>query len=253
MGKIKQIKAERKQARVAAEIKKKQQLNLAFRLALLGLAAVAIITAGLFGYKFADTRWSLGERFASVVSRARDSFKNKKEEVKVERKTYNKVPDMVIDASKGYTANFETTEGNFSIRLYPKEAPKTVNNFVVLSRDGFYDGLTFHRVIKDFMIQGGDPSGDGTGGPGYKFEDEINSHKLVRGTLAMANSGEDTNGSQFFIVTAEKTEWLDGKHTAFGEVTEGLENVMKIQSVETGENDKPTTPITINKITISEK
>jgi len=103
------------------------------------------------------------------------------------------------------------------------------------------------------MIQGGDPSGDGTGGPGYQFEDEINSHKLVRGTLAMANSGEDTNGSQFFIVTKEATDWLDGKHTAFGEVIEGMEAVAEIEKVEVGENDKPVSPVVINKITIQEK
>jgi cyclophilin family peptidyl-prolyl cis-trans isomerase len=169
-----------------------------------------------------------------------------------ERKQYDSAPAMQIDLTKEYTANFETNKGNFKIKLFAADAPKTVNNFVVLSRVGFYNGLTFHRVINDFMIQGGDPSGDGTGGPGYQFEDEINDRKLVRGTLAMANSGEDTNGSQFFIVTKEATDWLDGKHTAFGEVTEGLEVVQAIEKVEVGENDKPETPIVINKITIGE-
>ncbi|MBW6431849.1 peptidylprolyl isomerase [Patescibacteria group bacterium] len=159
---------------------------------------------------------------------------------------------MQIDISKEYIANFETNKGNFKIKLYTKDAPKTVNNLVFLSREGFYDGLTFHRVIKDFMIQGGDPNGDGTGDPGYKFEDEINDRKLVKGVLAMANSGPDTNGSQFFIVTAEATDWLDGKHTAFGEVIEGLDVVMSIQEVETGENDKPASPVVINRIEIIE-
>jgi cyclophilin family peptidyl-prolyl cis-trans isomerase len=169
-----------------------------------------------------------------------------------ERKQYDSAPAMQIDITKEYTANFETNKGNFKIKLFAADAPKTVNNFVVLSRDGFYNGLTFHRVINDFMIQGGDPSGDGTGGPGYQFEDEINDHKLVRGVLAMANSGANTNGSQFFIVTKEATDWLDGKHTAFGEVTEGLDVIQAIEKVEVGENDKPATPIVINKITIGE-
>jgi cyclophilin family peptidyl-prolyl cis-trans isomerase len=159
---------------------------------------------------------------------------------------------MQIDINKKYTADFETNKGNFTIELYAKDAPKTVNNFVTLSRDGFYNGLTFHRVIKDFMIQGGDPKGDGTGDPGYKFEDEFNPNKLVRGTLAMANSGANTNGSQFFIVTAEKTEWLDGKHTAFGIVKEGLDVVMAIEKVEVDENDKPKEAVIINKINIKE-
>ena len=152
---------------------------------------------------------------------------------------------MQIDVNKTYIAKFETNQGNFEAELYAKDAPKTVNNFVVLSRDSFYNGLTFHRVIKDFMIQGGDPKGDGTGDPGYKFADEINSHKLVKGILAMANSGPDTNGSQFFIVTKDATDWLDGKHTAFGNVVSGLENVMKIQDLPVGENDKPKDSVVI--------
>jgi cyclophilin family peptidyl-prolyl cis-trans isomerase len=167
--------------------------------------------------------------------------------------TYSKAPDMQIDVNKTYTAKFETSKGNFEVELFAKDAPKTVNNFVVLAKDKFYDGLTFHRIIKDFMIQGGDPKGDGTGDPGYKFEDEINSHKLVRGVLAMANSGANTNGSQFFIVTKDKTDWLDGKHTAFGQVKSGLDVVMNIEKAETGENDKPKEAILINKLTIEEK
>ncbi|PIZ00527.1 peptidylprolyl isomerase [bacterium (Candidatus Howlettbacteria) CG_4_10_14_0_8_um_filter_40_9] len=150
-------------------------------------------------------------------------------------------------------ADIKTNKGDFKLKFFTKDAPKTVNNFVVLARDKFYDGLIFHRVIKDFMIQGGDPSGNGTGDPGYKFEDEFNDHKLVRGTLAMANSGPDTNGSQFFIVTAEKTDWLDGKHTAFGEVIEGLDNIMAIEDVEVGENDKPKEDVRIETVTIEEK
>ena len=119
------------------------------------------------------------------------------------------------------TATMQTTEGAIVFELFDEDAPKTVENFRKLASEGFYDGLTFHRVIKDFMIQGGCPQGTGTGGPGYTFEDEINPHKIVRGALAMANAGPNTNGSQFFIVTADACSWLDGKHTVFGQVTDG--------------------------------
>ena len=123
------------------------------------------------------------------------------------------------------TATMHTTHGPIGLELFDEDAPKTVKNFRDLAEKGFYDGLSFHRVIRDFMIQGGCPQGTGTGGPGYTFEDEINDHKIVRGTLAMANAGPNTNGSQFFIVTAQATPWLDGKHTAFGRVTSGMEAV----------------------------
>ena len=250
MGKIQKIKEERKRARVEQQIKKTKIKKLVFQYVLLGLLAATVFTAGVFGYKYADNKWGWGKGISNLVYRIKNETEQK--EATVERKTYTKVPDMVIDVNKEYVANFETNKGNFKIKLFVADAPKTVNNFVVLSRDGFYNGLTFHRIISDFMIQGGDPSGDGTGGPGYQFEDEINSHKLVRGTLAMANSGEDTNGSQFFIVTKEATDWLDGKHTAFGEVIEGMDIVAEIEKVEVGENDKPILPVTINKISIEE-
>jgi peptidyl-prolyl cis-trans isomerase B (cyclophilin B) len=149
-------------------------------------------------------------------------------------------------------AHFTTSEGKFAIQLFDEDAPKTVENFRRLASDGFYDGLTFHRVIKDFMIQGGCPQGTGTGGPGYTFEDEFNSHKLVRGALAMANAGPDTNGSQFFIVTAESCPWLDGKHTVFGQVTDGIDVVEKLQGVATGAGDRPTDPIGIESIDLSD-
>ena len=123
------------------------------------------------------------------------------------------------------TATMNTSEGAIAFELFDEDAPKTVENFRKLAADGFYDGLTFHRVIKDFMIQGGCPQGTGTGGPGYTFEDEFNQHKLVRGALAMANAGPDTNGSQFFIVTADACSWLDGKHTVFGQVSDGMDVV----------------------------
>ena len=147
-------------------------------------------------------------------------------------------------------AVMHTSQGDITIKLYYKDAPKTVDNFLKLSRDGFYNGLTFHRVIADFMIQGGDPKGDGTGGPGYEFADEFNSHKIVKGTLAMANSGPNTNGSQFFIVTEQDQPQLDGVHTAFGEVTDGMDTVEKIAAVTVDESDKPLESVTINSIEI---
>jgi len=150
-------------------------------------------------------------------------------------------------------AAFDTTEGAFRVKLYADKAPKTVENFVSLadgSKTGkpFYDGTVFHRVIPDFMIQGGCPEGTGTGGPGYTFEDEINDHKIVKGALAMANSGPNTNGSQFFIVTTDAAPWLDGKHTVFGEVTDGMDAVYAIEKTETGPDDKPAQPQTIERV-----
>jgi cyclophilin family peptidyl-prolyl cis-trans isomerase len=149
-------------------------------------------------------------------------------------------------------ATLHTSAGAVEIELFPNEAPKTVENFVKLARDGFYDGLKFHRVIPDFMIQGGCPQGTGTGGPGYQFEDEFNEHKLVKGTLAMANSGPNTNGSQFFIVTAEATPWLDGKHTVFGQVRSGQDVVDRISTADRDSRDAPRTDITIDRLEISE-
>ena len=145
-----------------------------------------------------------------------------------------------------------TSEGPIEIELFDADAPKTVANFLKLAKDGFYDGLAFHRVIKDFMIQGGCPNGTGTGGPGYTFEDEFNQHKIVRGALAMANAGPNSNGSQFFIVTIPAAEWLDGKHTVFGEVTSGMDTVDKIEASETDRRDTPLEPVLIESISISE-
>src|SRR5881275_357549 len=133
----------------------------------------------------------------------------------------------------------QTNHGPIEIELFDDDAPKTVENFKKLARDGFYDGVIFHRVIPDFMIQGGDPSGTGSGGPGYQFEDEFNDHKVERGALAMANAGPNTNGSQFFIVTADACPWLDGKHTVFGKVTAGMDVADAISNVDTVGQDKP--------------
>ena len=149
-------------------------------------------------------------------------------------------------------ATIHTTQGAVSVELFDEDAPKTVENFKKLAGDGFYDGLVFHRIIKDFMIQGGCPQGTGTGGPGYQFEDEINEHKVVRGALAMANAGPNTNGSQFFIVTADETPWLDGKHTVFGQVTDGMDVVDRIENVPTAGADRPVEPVTIASIDLGD-
>src|ERR1700752_3545612 len=146
----------------------------------------------------------------------------------------------------------QTTEGPIVFELFDADAPKTVENFRKLAADGFYDGLTFHRVIKDFMIQGGCPLGTGTGGPGYSFEDEFNSHKVVRGAIAMANAGPNTNGSQFFIVTTDAAPWLDGKHTVFGRVTDGMDGVDAIESTPTGAGDRPLDAQVIERVELSE-
>ena len=149
-------------------------------------------------------------------------------------------------------ATLHTNHGAIELELFDGEAPKTVENFRTLAGDGFYDGVVFHRVIPDFMIQGGDPTGTGMGGPGYTFEDEFNDHGVVRGALAMANAGPNTNGSQFFIVTAEATPWLDGKHTVFGRVTNGMDVVDTISQLDTDANDKPREPVLIERVELVE-
>jgi peptidyl-prolyl cis-trans isomerase B (cyclophilin B) len=149
------------------------------------------------------------------------------------------------------TATLHTNHGAIAIELYSGEAPKTVENFTKLAGDGFYDGVIFHRVIPDFMIQGGDPTGTGRGGPGYTFEDEFNDHKVERGALAMANAGPNTNGSQFFIVTADACPWLDGKHTVFGRVTDGMDVVNDISDVDTDGADRPRQDVVIERVELS--
>lgn len=160
-------------------------------------------------------------------------------------------------AAQAVQAVMHTSQGDITLELFAADAPNTVANFTKLASEGFYNGTQFHRVIKDFMIQGGDPlsknadiSKHGTGGPGYEFDDEINQHKLVRGVLAMANRGPNTNGSQFFIITAPATPWLDGKHAAFGRVTKGMDVVSAIEAVATDRNDHPIDPVIVNSIDI---
>jgi peptidyl-prolyl cis-trans isomerase B (cyclophilin B) len=149
-------------------------------------------------------------------------------------------------------ATLHTNHGAIDVELFDDDAPKTVENFRKLAGEGFYEGVVFHRVIPDFMIQGGDPTGTGMGGPGYTFEDEFNDHKVERGALAMANAGPNTNGSQFFIVTTDAAPWLDGKHTVFGKVTDGMDAVDSIEKTDTDANDKPREPAVIERVELVE-
>lgn len=162
-----------------------------------------------------------------------------------------KAPAMEIDEKAQYSAVLKTSMGSMTVKLYAQDTPMTVNNFVVLAEKGFYNGTIFHRIIEDFMIQGGDPDGVGTGGPGYRFADEITPMEFDGpGILAMANSGPDTNGSQFFITHAP-TPWLNGKHTIFGKVTEGMDVLNAIATVDVGPNDKPLKDVILETVTIS--
>jgi cyclophilin family peptidyl-prolyl cis-trans isomerase len=148
-------------------------------------------------------------------------------------------------------ATIHTSMGAIELELFDDDAPNTVQNFVKLAGDGFYDGVVFHRVIPDFMIQGGDPTGTGSGGPGYQFEDEFNGRPAVRGSLAMANAGPNTNGSQFFIITAEATPWLDGKHTVFGRVTSGMDVVDSISTTPTDAADRPVDEVRMERVELA--
>ncbi len=165
-------------------------------------------------------------------------------------KSYASPPAMTIDPSKKYTAKIETSAGPMTAELFPGDAPKTVNNFVFLARDGYYEGVIFHRVIPGFMIQGGDPTGTGSGGPGYKFADERVSRPYSRGTLAMANAGPNTNGSQFFVMHADYG--LPPSYTIFGKLTAGEEVVDAIATAPKGSNDRPRDPVTINSVSVEE-
>jgi cyclophilin family peptidyl-prolyl cis-trans isomerase len=166
-------------------------------------------------------------------------------------KQYSAPPPLTVDATKKYTAKISTTAGDMTAELYPGDAPRTVNNFVFLARDGFYEGVIFHRVISGFMIQGGDPTGTGTGGPGYRFEDEPVSKRYTRGTLAMANAGPNTNGSQFFIMHADYG--LPPNYTIFGKLTSGEEVVDTIANAPKNSSDRPHEPVKINSIEITEE
>ena len=192
-----------------------------------------------------------GQATPVVQKKAEEKKDETKKMTQEEKKEDNTTQEDLV--SKYKLAVLKTNQGDIKVKFYGEDSPITVNNFLNLASKGFYDGIIFHRVIKDFMIQGGDPTGTGMGGPGYKFQDEFNNHKLVKGSLAMANSGPNTNGSQFFIVTAEATPWLDGRHTNFGEVVEGMEVVEKIENAKVGQNDKPVDDMVILSVELLEE
>lgn len=196
------------------------------------------------------------EEVKKIVEDNNKQLEKKMENILSEEQTTNTPPTEaeVKDYNEKYNgAIIKTSLGDITIKFFNEESPKTVANFLKLADKGFYNGIIFHRVIPEFMIQGGDPSGNGTGGPGYKFADEFNDKELVLGSLAMANAGPNTNGSQFFIITAEATPWLDGKHTNFGEVTEGIEIVKKIEAVKTNAMDKPLEDVSIKTVELIKK
>ncbi len=205
---------------------------------------------------FRHASYRVGFALAVVVLAIIGYFLFMKTSTPTEVPAKESAPEVVAEKKAPSGAILKTSLGDIEVAFFADKAPKTVENFLTLAQKGFYDQTKFHRVIKDFMIQGGDPlSKDdsqsaswGTGGPGYQFADEINNENLVRGALAMANSGPNTNGSQFFIVTAAATPWLNGKHTVFGKVVKGMEVVNKIQSVATGERDMPKVPVVIEEV-----
>ena len=228
---------------------------------LIGLVAVLIIIIGAIVYQSNSDNTSLPPQTnqENITIDSENSAPAETTDGTIQQKggetqmKFNEAPKMEIDVAKKYTAVVKTNKGDMTIELYTKEAPKTVNNFVFLAKKSFYDGVIFHRVIKDFMIQGGDPTGTGMGGPGYQFEDEMNDFVFdTGGILAMANSGPNTNGSQFFITHAA-TPWLTGKHTIFGKVTKGMDVLNTIATTAVGAQDKPVDKISIQTIEIIEK
>lgn len=245
MGKAEKLKEQRKIAKIQKQLTKERKVKTAL-LILVGIGLGALLGTGVyFGAKFVKSKF-----FPAKTTTSQTENINRK---------YEKAPDMQIDITKTYVAKFETASGNFEVTMDAKDAPKTVNNFVFLAKNKFYDGLIFHRIVKDFMIQGGDPEGTGVGGPGYKFDDEPVVGDYTQGTIAMANSGKNTNGSQFFIMTGDYSGGkLPKDYVIFGKVTSGLDVVMKLNDTETtdngqGEKSKPVAKVVINKVTIEEK
>lgn len=249
MGKNQRIKLERKLEEIKKQKQKKERRKKLLRTFFVGFIVFILGFVGVYGYK----------KFAPQKSEQK-SGQTKLGGLKKEpdKKKYDKYPDMVIDQSKKYTAVLKTSKGDITVELDAKNTPKTVNNFVFLSQKGFYDGLTFHRIVKDFMIQGGDPNGDGTGDAGYKFDDEPVVKDYLPGTLAMANSGKNTNGSQFFIMTGDYSGGkLPKNYVIFGNVVSGMEAVKKIaetpvETTNNGEQSKPTENVTIDSIIVEE-
>lgn len=249
MGRAEKLKEQRKIEKIRKQLNREKKFRLIFFIFLGVLASLLLGTGVYFGASYVRTRFFP----AKVITKS----------YKTGDRKYSQAPDMQIDVSKTYIAKFETNDGNFEISLNAKDTPKTVNNFVVLARDGFYDGLTFHRIVKDFMIQGGDPEGTGSGDPGYTIPAEIGL-KHTKGALATARQGDESNpekassGSQFFIDLADQPPLDQGGYTVFGYVTSGMDVVDKIGLTPVsdngqGEQSKPKTVVTINKVTIEEK
>jgi cyclophilin family peptidyl-prolyl cis-trans isomerase len=249
MGKNQKIKEQRKIEGLQKELKKEARWRL-FRMIASGVSVGIILGSVTFlGIKTMNLKLFPTKKATTTNAKSYKTGDHK----------YSQAPDMQIDAKKSYIAKFETPKGNFEVTLAAKDAPKTVNNFVTLAKDKFYDGLTFHRIVKDFMVQGGDPDGSGSGGPGYKFDDETVVGDYTQGTIAMANSGKNTNGSQFFIMTGDYSGGkLPKDYVIFGKVSSGLDVVMKLNETATtdggsGEKSKPTEKVLISKVTVEEK
>jgi len=222
---------------------------------ILFVALLAVIASAVLRERPVE-KAAVNERAPDVLEESTESTKSTEvmeTQAQSTIKSYPAASEMQLKDGVNYKAIIKTSLGDMTVDLFEKESPITVNNFVFLASEGFYDGTIFHRIISDFMIQGGDPEGTGRGGPGYNFPDEFNDINLVRGSLAMANSGPDTNGSQFFIVTVDATPWLDGKHTNFGEIIDGFDILEKIEAEETGPGDKPLEDITILSVEIIEE
>ena len=208
-----------------------------------------VATAAATGQVAADECWTPDQRATAEAEEGEPEMAGQRQ--------YRSMPAMTIDPSKRYTATLQTSKGSFDVEFFPEDAPITVNNFVCLARDGYYDNTPFHRIIAGFMFQGGDPTGTGRGGPGYQFQDEPIKRDYTAGTLAMANAGPNTNGSQFFVVLADQSGTLPKNYTIFGRVTGGQEVVEAIGATPvragaTGERSVPTEPVTLEKVTIRE-
>jgi len=218
------------------------------------LILVGVIYSAVRRPQAASTQTKLTEEVLEEETLVESSEEEKPvQQEQANLKQYEEAPVLSLKEGVDYKARIKTNMGEILVDLFEDKSPITVNNFVFLANDGFYDGVIFHRIIKEFMIQGGDPLGLGVGGPGYQFGDEFNDVPLVEGSLAMANSGPNTNGSQFFIVTVPETPWLDGKHTNFGQIIEGLDVVSAIEAVDIGANDKPLEDVVIESIEIIEE
>jgi len=248
MGRNQKLKAQRKIQEIKRQKEKKERNGKIIKYGLVSFAVVVLIAIGFIGYKIYGTQ----EEIETIESNELNGM-----EKEVDKKKYDAYPEMVIDQSKKYTAIIKTNKGDITVDLDAKNVPKATNNFVFLSQKGFYDGLTFHRIIKDFMIQGGDPNGDGTGDAGYKFDDEPITKDYLPGTVAMANSGPNTNGSQFFIMTSDYSGGkLPKKYVIFGSIINGMDVVKALAETPveaSGEGSKPMEKVIINTIEIEEK